>query len=235
MDKNKNQKVVIRKNGPYLVSGALPLEKEIIICDKAGNSAEWKRGEKFPVKENYALCRCGHSKNMPYCDGSHTKVGFDGTEVAIKENYINQAEKIEGPGIDLTDVPDLCAGARFCHNAKGSCWELTQESDNPEAKKEAVRQACNCPSGRLVCWDKKTGKSIEPAFEKSASLIEDSGSKTSGPIWLKGGVELEGADGKKYETRNRMTLCRCGKSRNKPFCDGSHIDSGFNDGDKSIK
>jgi CDGSH-type Zn-finger protein len=236
MEKNKNPKVVILKDGPYLVSGSLPLEKEIIICDKEGNSAEWKKGGKFPQKENYSLCRCGHSKNKPYCDGSHLKTGFDGTETADNSAYIDKAEKIEGSEMDLTDVPELCAGARFCHNAKGSTWELTQESEDPEAKKEAVRQACDCPSGRLVAWDKKTGKPpIEPDFEKSASLVEDSGSKTSGPIWLKGGVTLEGEGGKKYEARNRMTLCRCGKSRNKPFCDGSHISSGFTDKDESIK
>jgi CDGSH-type Zn-finger protein len=235
MEENKNSKVIVSKDGPYLVSGGLPLEKEIIICDKDGNSAEWKKGEKFLAKENYSLCRCGHSKNKPYCDGTHAKIKFDGTETADNGTYINKAEKIEGPEINLTDVPELCAGARFCHNSKGSTWELTQESDNPEAKKEAIRQACNCPSGRLIVWDKKTKKPIEPNFEKSASLVEDSGSKTSGPIWLKGGVALEGEGGKKYEIRNRMTLCRCGKSKNKPFCDGSHIESGFTDGDRSLK
>jgi CDGSH-type Zn-finger protein len=231
----KNPKVVVSKNGPYLVSGALPLEKEIIIPDKDGNSYEWKKGDRFPEKENYALCRCGLSKNKPYCDGSHVKAGFDGTETASDKKYIDLAEKIDGPGIDLTDVPEFCASARFCHNAKGSTWELTQRSGNAESKKEAIRQACNCLSGRLVCWDKKTEKAIEVKFEKSASLIEDPASKTSGPIWLKGGVEIEGVDGKKYETRNRVTLCRCGKSKNKPFCDGSHIEGGFDDGDKSLK
>ena len=86
-----------------------------------------------------------------------------------------------------------------------------------------------------IVWDKKTGKPIEPKFEKSASLIEDPETQSSGPIWLKGGVELEGADGFKYEKRNRVTLCRCGRSRNKPFCDASHIEAGFTDGDKSIR
>ena len=54
-------------------------------------------------------------------------------------------------------------------------------------------------------------------------------------VWLKGGIALESADGKKYETRNRVTLCRCGQSGNKPFCDGTHIDCGFDDGDESLK
>jgi CDGSH-type Zn-finger protein len=86
-----------------------------------------------------------------------------------------------------------------------------------------------------VVWDKKTGKPIEPNFKPSISLLEDTGKRVSGPIWVKDGIPVESSDGKEYEIRNRVTLCRCGKSRNKPFCDGSHIEAGFNDGDKSLK
>ena len=68
----------------------------------------------------------------------------------------------------------------------------------------------------------------------SIEIIEDPQIKVSGPIWVKGGIDLESADGTKYERRNRMTLCRCGKSNNKPFCDGSHINVRFNDGDESL-
>ncbi|MFA4998640.1 MAG: CDGSH iron-sulfur domain-containing protein [Candidatus Paceibacterota bacterium] len=229
------QRVSVTENGPYLVEGDLPIEKEIIISDEDGNSVKWQKGEKFPKKEKCALCRCGQSGNKPYCDGTHAKVGFRGTETASRENYIKQAEKIEGPDLILTDLPELCSVARFCHGKKGSTWELTEESDDLGSKEEAIKQACNCPSGRLVAWNKKTGKPIEPKFEKSISLIEDPERGVSGPIWLKGGIELEGASGEKYETRNRMTLCRCGKSGNKPFCDGTHIRAGFNDGDKSLK
>jgi CDGSH-type Zn-finger protein len=52
---------------------------------------------------------------------------------------------------------------------------------------------------------------------------------------VKGGVPVESADGTVYEVRNRVTLCRCGKSTNKPFCDGTHIDVNFKDGDKTLK
>jgi CDGSH-type Zn-finger protein len=43
-------------------------------------------------------------------------------------------------------------------------------------------------------------------------------------------VRVVAADGTPYEVRNRVTLCRCGNSRNKPFCDGSHEDVGFREG-----
>jgi CDGSH-type Zn-finger protein len=234
MKLTEKQKIKVSKNGPYVVSGNLPLEKEIMVPDKEGNPEEWAKGEKYPNQENYALCRCGHSQNKPYCDGTHAKIKFDGTETAGIKKYSEQAKKISGPDLDLYDAPNLCAGARFCHRGGGT-WKLTQNSDNQKSKDLAVKEACNCPSGRLVACDKKTGKPMELKLEKSIGVIEDPGAKVSGPLHIKSGVSIESANGVKYETRNRVTLCRCGKSTNKPFCDGSHISVGFNDGDKSIQ
>ncbi len=228
------KKVVITKNGPYLVSGNLPLVKEISKIGKEGEPEKWVKGKKYPKQKNCALCRCGESKNKPFCDGTHLQINFKGKETASREKYLNQSEKLSGPDLDLTDAPNFCSVARFCH-LSGGTWKNVQNSDNPKAKKIAIQTACNCPSGRLVAWNKKTGKAIEPKFKASVSLIEDQQAKVSGPIWLKGGICLESEDGKKYETRNRMTLCRCGKSQNKPFCDGSHLEAHFNDGDESLK
>lgn len=224
--KKSGAKVTITKNGPYLVSGKLPLRKEIILADKKGESVAWGKGNEFPEKENYTLCRCGRSKGKPYCDGTHAKIEFDGTETASREPYLKQANAIEGQELVLTDVQKLCAYARFCH-PQGGVWLLTQQSDNLGSKELAIKEACNCPSGRLVIRDKQTGQSIEPELEPSISLIEDPEQNCSGPIWLKGGVPLEFSDGTGYETRNRVTLCRCGKSRNKPFCDGTHASIKF--------
>ena len=231
--KNK-KKVVISKNGPYLVSGNIPLVKEISTVGKSGQPEEWKKQKEYFKQEPYSLCRCGLSKNKPFCDGSHTKNNFDGTEKATKKEYLKQARKLSGPELDLTDAEDFCSAGRFCHLAGGT-WKNVENSNNPESKKIAMQSACNCPSGRLVVWDKKTRKPIEPKLEPSIGIVEDPQAKVSGPIRLKGGIELESADGSSYESRNRMTLCRCGQSMNKPFCDGSHISCGFNDGDESLK
>lgn len=225
-------KIKITKDGPYLVSGGLPLGKDIIVSNDAGDSVDWKKGEHYPDKESYSLCRCGKSGSGPYCDGSHTDIAFDGTETASKKKFSEQASEIKGPDLDLKDAEALCATARFCHGREGRVWELTKESKDPKKKGIAVRQACNCPAGRLVACDKKTGKAIEPQHEPSIGLIEDPVAKVSGPIWVKGNVQIESSDGSKYEIRNRVTLCRCGKSANKPFCDGTHIDAGFNDEDR---
>jgi hypothetical protein len=54
---NKNQKITILKNGPYLVSGNLPLSKTISIVGREGEPEEWQQGKQYPEQENYALCR----------------------------------------------------------------------------------------------------------------------------------------------------------------------------------
>jgi CDGSH-type Zn-finger protein len=221
-------KVKVSENGPYLVSGGLPLSKETIGVDAAGASVRWEQGQAFPSQPRYALCRCGHSANKPFCDGTHAKIGFDGTETASRAPYLEQAKVMRGPTMSLTDVEALCAFGRFC-DPNGSVWNLVNEATEPAAKGHFVHQTCDCPSGRLVAWDNATGNAVEPKYEPSIALIEDPAQGCSGPLWLRGGVQLVAADGFAYEVRNRMTLCRCGASHNKPFCDGSHASIGFRD------
>ncbi len=221
-DPRNEQKIVVSKNGPYLVTGDLPLGVQIIATDEKGYSHHWRKGIAYPLRETYALCRCGKSSTLPYCDRVHDKEGFDGTETAGRKPYIEMAKKTEGPDLDLTDYTDLCASAKFCDRA-GGIWDLTRQSDVAGAKKTAITEASNCPSGRLVVWNKSTGLAIEPGFVKSLGLIEyDRGTK--GPIWVRGGIPVISADGTPYEVRNRVTLCRCGRSSNKPFCDSSHLE-----------
>jgi hypothetical protein len=121
----------------------------------------------------------------------------------------------------MTDAEILCASARFCHRG-GDIWDLVPRSNEARARKTTIEDASDCPSGRLVVWDKKTGEAIEPHLEPSIGLVEDPSKGVSGPIWVRGGIPIESADGTLYELRNRVTLCRCGKSSNKPFCDSSH-------------
>jgi len=229
MDKSEEKKITIVKNGPCLVSGDIPLTVEIITNSKEGYSWDWKKGKTFKTESRYALCRCGASSNKPFCDGSHTRIKFDGKETASKIPYDKQAERLDGPTMVLSDQENLCAFARFC-DPEGKIWSLIENTDDPKIRELVIREAMHCPSGRLTLHDKKTGKEIEDKIPYSIGIIEDPPLKCSGPLWVRGGITIESHDGTRYETRNRVTLCRCGVSSNKPFCDGSHASIKFNDG-----
>lgn len=67
--------VLARKNGPYVVSGDL---NELNLTDADGNKYD------LTGKQTVALCRCGASTNKPFCDGQHSKIGFQAAEAAVK-------------------------------------------------------------------------------------------------------------------------------------------------------
>jgi CDGSH-type Zn-finger protein len=222
-------KIVVSKDGPYIVSGHVPLNIQTITPNREKFSWDWTKGKSFQTGQEYSLCRCGHSNNKPFCDNSHLKVKFDGTERATRRPYVRQAEVSDGPTLRLSDAQDLCAFARFC-DPGGQIWSLIEQTDNPEARKLVIREANHCPAGRLVVHDKKTGNEIEHKLTPSIGVVEDPALNCSGPLWVQGGIRVESADGTPYEVRNRVTLCRCGASINKPFCNGSHASIKFRDG-----
>jgi len=224
--KNK-ARVVVSKDGPYLVTGDVPLAEQIIATDSEGGSESWEQGTTYKEQASYALCRCGRSKKKPFCDGTHSRAEFDGTETANRAAYREQAAVQDGPSsLALMDAEHLCAFARFC-DPNGQVWSQIDQTDDPAVRATFLRQVGNCPAGRLVAWDKESGKPVEPELPVSIGLIEDPPQQCSGPIWLRGGIQLVSADGFEYEVRNRMTLCRCGESSNKPFCDGTHASMKF--------
>ncbi|MEO6603395.1 MAG: CDGSH iron-sulfur domain-containing protein [Polyangiaceae bacterium] len=221
-------KITIMENGPYLVEGDVPLANQHIVTNEQGESIEWREGDPYPHPEKYSLCRCGQSRTKPFCDATHKRIGFDGTETASREPFERQAQSIEGPTLVLEDAEKLCAFARFC-DPHGQVWNLVKQSDQPAAAKLVVHEAGHCPGGRLVAKHRSTGQAIEPHLDASIGLVQDTAQGTSGPVWARGGIPIVGADGRQYEVRNRVTLCRCGASSNKPFCDGSHASIRFSD------
>jgi CDGSH-type Zn-finger protein len=216
----KNAKIKVTKDGPYLITGDIPLLRMIIETDSYGDPFFWREVKRYPQRESYTLCRCGKSKNKPYCDGNHKLQGFKGTETANNEPYIENVKEYIGPELKLTDKKELCIHAGFCDRYAGT-WNLTVHSDRPGFKEIAIEEVANCPSGRLVIWDKQ-GKMIEPDYDPSI-VITEYHDGSPGPLWIRGEVKIESVDGKIYENRNRVTLCNCGKSMNKPFCDCSHF------------
>jgi CDGSH-type Zn-finger protein len=221
-------KIVVSNDGPYIVSGGVPLVLCRIVSNEEGYSWDWLEEREFSAGPVYKLCRCGRSGNKPFCDDSHLKEGFDGTETASRQPFSAQAKTYGGPTLELADFKVLCASARFCHPG-GNIWSLVTKAD-PASRDLAIREAARCPSGRLVLRDREGGGEIKDAFEPSICVVEDSPLGYSGPLWVRGEIRVESEDGKPYELRNRATLCRCGASKNKPFCNGGHAVVKFRDG-----
>ncbi len=214
--------ITVTENGPFLVYGRPPLAVQFIMPDPENESWYFQQGKIFSTEaEPTALCRCGASHCKPYCDGAHTQAAWNPELTASRETLLDEAERIEGDALTMTDNPKYCVFARFCH-PRGDAWTLTGQSAEPEARNLAIREASMCPGGRLTAWDKKTGKAYEFRFEPSLGLLEDIAIGASGGLWIRGGIPLRREDGTTYEVRNRVVVCRCGQSANKPYCDGTH-------------
>ncbi len=69
-------KITVRPNGPYRVEGA---EGAVELVDANGNKFD------LTGKPAFSLCRCGGSVNKPFCDGTHSRIGFQGAELAVKK------------------------------------------------------------------------------------------------------------------------------------------------------
>lgn len=223
-------RVVVTDKGPYAVYGRPQLNQQFILNNEERNSWYFGEGQSYEMdKEPVYLCRCGGSKNAPYCDGSHATHEWDPTLTASEKPLLDGAGMYEGPAVSLTDNESYCVFARFC-DGKGRVWNLVGESGDPQKKEYTVYEANMCPGGRLSAWDNATQKPFEPHYDPSLALIEDRPMAISAGLWIRGGIPVEREDGFTYEIRNRQVACRCGQSSNKPWCDGTHASMRFRDG-----
>jgi CDGSH-type Zn-finger protein len=217
----ESPRIVIERDGPYRVTGRAPVRPAEVVRSPEREPVDVATGDPIPTGSSFALCRCGRSRNKPFCDDSHLTAGVDGTEVADRTPVAQRAFVLEGEGVVVRDVVPLCAKAGFCTNRRTDVWELVPETGDPEARAQMEGMIGRCPSGRLSFAPDAAAPPTEPAFAPEILVERD------GPLWIRGGVTLVSADGETYEVRNRMTLCRCGGSGNKPFCDGTHRRNGF--------
>lgn len=225
-------KITIAENGPYVVTGSVPIREMYIVPE--GNHMILQEGRELPQAEEYALCRCGESNNKPFCDGSHETTQFHGEETATRERYLDRLEDIvEGKHLLLLD-DGRCAFSRFCHTERGDAWTIAEKDDDPENYRLAVKAAGECVAGRLTTVDKK-GTVLEETSTPEIIILQDPSQNTSAGIFVKGPITVVAADGTAYEVRNRVALCRCGKSENKPFCDATHISALFQDGHSALE
>lgn len=222
-------KIVVMDKGPYLVYGEPPLATQHIVPNEIGESWTFEEGRHFSTEqEPTSLCRCGASKSKPYCDGSHTTHRWKHKLTARPEALLDNVEITSGDELTLTDNPQYCVFARFCE-AGGGVWAATETSFDDTSRRQAIRQASMCPSGRLMIWGNGSDLPFERKYEPSLGLIEDDALRVSGGLWVRGGIRIERESGEDYEVRNRVVLCRCGESANKPYCDGSHAPSHWRD------
>ncbi len=221
----KEPNIRILKDGPYVVSGCVPLSEKVIV--PRGGGYVYEEGQPLPQKATYSLCRCGKTKTPPFCDGAHVAARFDGTETACKTDYHLRAARISGTGLDLLD-DGRCAFARFCHRDSGDAWELAEDSASDFRHAEAVIAANECPAGRLTAVE-KDGTEHEPDYLPAIEILQDPEEHVSAGIFVKGGIPIISSDGTVYEIRNRVVLCRCGMSGNKPFCDSRHVSEEYRD------
>ena len=98
---------------------------------------------------------------------------------------------------------------------------MLERSDDTQVRTQIMAMVEKCPSGTLSYTLGADSEIIEPDLPKEIAVTPD------GPLWVSGGIPIERRDSQPLETRNRMTLCRCGASKNKPFCDGTHKEIGF--------
>ena len=216
-------KIKVLDNGPLLVSGA-------DLCRIGIERNQWDRPYRYSDarsvdhNEQYALCRCGASANKPFCDGTHNKIEWDPSETADRAPTATRRKEYTGDGIAMTDDKALCWHAGFCVREHGKAWDLVGEAETAEDK-ERVKEVMiqDCPSSRLQYHEPAGSAPVEPALAPHVAVIDD------GPVYVQGGIPVEAADGERYEVLNRVSLCRCGASANKPYCDGTHIKIGFTD------
>lgn len=139
---------------------------------------------------------------------------------APASSIVNGVETAHGRQIDLTFEVRRCIHARFCVTGAPKVFLANVQGPwiHPDAMpvQSVVEIAHACPSG-AIGYQRKDGGPAEQAPPVNLISIRE-----SGPYAFRGQVRINGAP-----AGFRVTLCRCGASRNKPFCDGSHHDAGF--------
>jgi len=180
-------------------------------------------GEACASVRGVALCRCGGSKNKPFCDGTHGTNGFSDGNSADPGS--NRRAAYSGKGITILDNRALCAHAGFCTDQLAAVFRQGHEPwIDPDGAQIAqiISTIRKCPSGALSYA--VDGVEAEPPQRPPMVTVTD-----NGPYAITGGIELIGVKFGDGASAEHYTLCRCGASQNKPFCDGSHWEANFKD------
>ncbi len=208
-DGTSEQRIRVLDGGPYRVEGGVP------ILDHEGTGIE--------APQAYSLCRCGGSARKPFCDGAHKSNNFNGQEFASRDAAADRAESCSGESLTIHDDRSRCAHAGVCTDNLSAVFKLGVEpwiDPNGANPDDIARVVSSCPSGALSYSLAGSSEPVEQVGEASITVSKDA------PYGVRG-LRVVAGDGEEYDSRERQTLCRCGGSRNKPFCDGTHWYMGF--------
>ncbi len=205
----KKPEITPTENGPYLVKDLSNLTNQ-----------------KGPVRtsETMALCRCGGSGNKPFCDGTHKSNGFLSVKLAGRTE--DKQDRYKGNKIMIHDNRGICAHAGRCTDGLAAVFHLREDPwiyPDSATVEEIVATIKKCPSGALSYT---LNDPISDHTVDGSPLIFIA---PHGPYVVSGSPELTGTKMGRGASKEHFTLCRCGGSKNKPFCDGSHWTNGFKD------
>ena len=201
MSSEKKPGITPAPNGPYIV-------KALKRCTNKNGSME--------TRETMALCRCGASNNKPFCDGTHTKIGFSSDK--LEGRLEDKSASYKGKKMTIHDNRSVCAHAGYCTDNLASVFRMKEEPwIDPDAAsvEEIIVAIRNCPSGALS-YSINDAENHNSGDEPAVLIAPN------GPYVVSGGIELSDTTWGEGASRSEYTLCRCGSSKNKPFCDGTH-------------
>ena len=128
------QGITVRPKGPYLVRGGIPLVRKSEVMSEHGEPLTWKKEDDLTPGDTYRLCRCGQSKTKPFCDGSHTLAGFDGSENADAGLIADREKTFTGQKMVVKDDHSLCVHSGFCGNRITNIWKMLNDPDDSIAR-----------------------------------------------------------------------------------------------------
>lgn len=209
MTEQKKPTIECSADGPYIVRG----------LEKLHNS----RGEPITTKRTIALCRCGGSASKPFCDGTHSTIGFSGKK--LTDGSRDKRKTYQGKKITIHDNRGICSHAGLCTDNLASVFRMNSKPwiDPDGADVEAIIETIKkCPSGAL-------SYSIEEVEHRDQEREPMIAVSKDGPYHVSGAIEFKDQPRGEGASEEHYTLCRCGASKNKPFCDGSHWQIKFTD------
>ncbi len=209
---NDNEKCSVKftKKQPYIVRNL--------------NNLKNSKGEKLETKPTMALCYCGKSTNKPYCDGSHTKISEDEQNFDYQKNP--RIKEYKGTDITIHYDPDVCCYITACVTNLPEVFNLEKRPwINPDGAsvEKIIETIDKCQSGALsyTIGDRCSQNDFDREPEIRVSK--------DGPLEVDGCIFISDFEVIKPACKSHYVLCRCGGSKNKPFCDASHKKINFKD------